>query len=190
MADQKYTIEDIHHKKITVLVRRDKRLKKSSRWLWQPDGSVLLRIPSRFPKQHIGVLLDQVSGQLHKQSKMAERRTDAELQLRAEQINKKCFRSRIQWHAIRWVSNMEQRLGSCTTGGTTNGHIRISDKIKNWPAWVVDYVIAHELVHMLHQNHSPAFWDTLRAGYPLTERARGFIKGVGFVEGKNYDEES
>ncbi len=189
MADQKYTIEDIHHKKVIVLVRRDKRLKKSSHWVWQADGSVLLRIPSRFPKQHIGILLDQVSAQLHKKSKMAERRTDVELQLRAEQINKKGFGGRIQWRAIRWVSNMEQRLGSCTTSGTTEGHIRISDKIKDWPVWVVDYVIAHELVHRLHDNHSPAFWDTLKEGYPLTERARGFIKGVGFAEGKNYAEE-
>lgn len=190
MADQKFILEDTDNKKVTVLVRRDRRLKKSSRWAWQTDGTVLLRIPSRFPKQHIGVLLDQVSTQLHKQSRMAERRTDTELQLRAEQINKKYFGGRITWRAIRWVSNMGDRLGSCTAGGTTDGHIRISDKIKRWPDWVVDYVIAHELVHRLHNDHSPAFWETLKQGYPLTERARGFIKGVGFAEGQNFEEEA
>jgi len=84
---------------------------------------------------------------------------------------------------------MEQRLGGCTTDGATAGHVRISDKVKNWLAWVVDYVIAHELVHLLQNDHSQAFWDTLKEGYPLTERARGFIKGVGFAEGKNYEEE-
>jgi predicted metal-dependent hydrolase len=84
---------------------------------------------------------------------------------------------------------MEKRLGSCTNGGPTDGHIRISDKIKNWPDWVVDYVIAHELVHRAHSNHSKEFWYMLTAGYPLTERARGFIKGVGFTEGTDYGDE-
>ena len=120
---------------------------------------------------------------------MAEKRTDAELQLRAEAINKRYFKSKIQWHAIRWVGNMEKRLGSCTNGGPTDGHIRISDKIKNWPQWVIDYVIAHELVHRLHSDHSKDFWATLTEGYPKTERARGFIEGIGFAEGQSYEDD-
>jgi len=189
MAEKKYTIEDKNSKQITVLVRRDKRLKKSSRWQWEADGTILMRVPYRTPKRAIGNLLDQVAGQLEKQNKLAERRTDAELQQRAEYINKKYFGGKIEWNAIRWVGNMNSSLGSCTNGGNTDGHIRISDKIKRWPQWVVDYVIAHEIVHRLHSDHSKEFWSTLTEGYPLTERARGFIKGVGFTEGRNYEEE-
>ena len=188
MTDQRYHIQDISGKQIAVYVRHDKRLKKHSRWEWQGDGSILLRIPYRFPKRQIGSLLDQIAIQLLSQNKMAERRTDAELQLRAEQINRKCFAGKIQWRAIRWVGNMEKRLGSCTNGGPTDGHIRISDKIKTWPDWVVDYVIAHELVHRMHSNHSQEFWDTLVQGYPRSERARGFIQGVGFIEGTAFEE--
>ena len=81
------------------------------------------------------------------------------------------------------------RLGSCTNGGSTDGHIRINDKIKSWPDWVVDYVVAHELVHRLHPDHSKAFWQTLRGAYPKTEQARGFIQGVGFAEGRPVGEE-
>ena len=58
----------------------------------------------------------------------------------------------------------------------------ISDKIKEWPEWVVDYVIAHEMTHRLHPDHSQEFWETLRQAYPKTEQARGFIKGVGFAK--------
>jgi len=188
MAEKKITIEDKKGKQIHVTLRRDKRLKKSSRWQWEADGTILLRIPYRTPKRVIGNLLDQIATQLEKQDKLAERRTDAELQQRAEYINKKYFGNQIEWKAIRWVGNMNMALGSCTTGGTTDGHIRISDKIKSWPQWVIDYVIAHELVHRLHSNHSKAFWETLTEGYPLTERARGFIKGVGFAEGQPYDD--
>lgn len=186
MTDQKYMLRDINGKQVVVYVRQDKRLRKSSRWERQKDGSILLRIPYRFPKRQIGNLLDQVSAQLMSRELMAERRTDAELQLRAQAINRKYFGSKIKWKAIRWVGNMERRLGSCTNGGPTDGHIRISDKMKNWPEWVVDYVIAHELVHRLHDNHSQDFWDALTAGYPLTERARGFIRGVSFAESVEY----
>jgi predicted metal-dependent hydrolase len=84
---------------------------------------------------------------------------------------------------------MEFRLGSCTRGGATDGQIRISDKIKKWPDWVVDYVIAHELMHRRHPNHSDAFWSELRAAYPLTEQARGFIHGVGFAAGQLLEED-
>lgn len=183
MADIQYTLEILTGKKITVFVRRDRRLKKSVQFLRQGDESILVRIPHRYPMNQIGVLLDQLSTQLKEQHILAERRTDSELQLRAEMINRKYFSGKIHWRAIRWVSNMERRLGSCTNGGSTDGHIRISDKIQNWPAWVVDYVIAHELVHRLHHDHSPAFWDTLTKGYPLSERARGFVKGVFYERG-------
>ncbi len=187
--DQKHTLTDANGKQIVVCVRPDKRLKKSSRWGWQPDGSILLRVPTRLSRRAIAQLLDQIAAQLEKQEKLAERRTDMELQQRAEFINQKYFGGKIEWRAIRWVGNMNHRLGSCTNGGPTDGHIRISDKIKGWPQWVIDSVIAHELVHRLHPQHSPQFWAALTAGYPLTERARGFIAGIGFAEGQPYEEE-
>ena len=183
MPDKKYILTDKNGRQISVLVRRDKRLKKTSRWGWEADGSILLRVPYRFPKREIPALLKQIEAQLDKGLKRAGRRTDADLQKRAERLNQQCFEGRIEWQAIRWVSNMNSRLGSCTNGGSTDGHIRISDKIKGWPDWVIDYVVAHELVHRLHPDHSKDFWETLSAGYPKTERARGFIEGAGFVEG-------
>jgi len=189
MTEREHAIKDKDGNEITVFVRRDKRLKKTSRWQREADGSVLLRIPDRFPKRQIPKLLEQISQRLNKPIKPAKRRTDADLQQRAETINQKYFGSQIEWSAIRWVGNMNQRLGSCTNGGPTDGHIRISDKIKNWPQWVIDYVIAHELVHRLHSNHSKIFWTTLTRGYPKTEQARGFIQGVGFAEGRHYEDD-
>lgn len=183
MTDKKFILEDTAGKEITVFVRRDKRLKKSSRWMWQQDGTILLRVPYQLPNRMIGRLLDQIADHLEKQDRLAERRTDAELQQRAEYINDEYFDGRVEWKAIRWVGNMSTRYGSCTNGGTTDGHIRISDKIKHWPDWVIDYIIAHEMTHRLHDNHSKAFWATLEQAYPLTERARGFIRGISFAEG-------
>jgi hypothetical protein len=41
---------------------------------------------------------------------------------------------------------------------------------------VIDYVLLHELAHLIEQGHGPAFWRLLEA-YPRTERARGFLEG-------------
>lgn len=73
--------------------------------------------------------------------------------------------------SIRWVSNQEQRWGSCTPD---DGTIRLSDRMAGFPTWVIDYVIVHELAHLVEAAHSPAFWQLVEA-YPLTERARGFL---------------
>jgi hypothetical protein len=45
------------------------------------------------------------------------------------------------------------------------------------PEYVVDYVLVHELVHLLEPGHDARFWS-LVARYPRAERARGFLEGV------------
>lgn len=186
---ERHTIALTTGSPITVIVQRDRRLKKSARWVRGRDGSILLRVPYHMKRHHLEPLLKDVERQLERQQTQARRRTHDDLQARAEAINRRCFGGRIEWQAIRWVGNMEKRLGSCTNGGPTDGHIRISERIRNWPEWVVDYVIAHELAHRVHSNHSREFWDFLQVAYPLTERARGFIMGMGFAEGETLDED-
>ncbi len=189
MAKSTYTIKDAHGNQVQVDLKRDKRLKKSSRWERQPGGSILLRVPYRLPKFRIGSLINQVASQLEKAGKKRTHHSDSQLHARAEAINRQLFGGKIQWNAIRWVSNMQARLGSCTQGGATDGQIRISERIKNWPDWVVDYVIAHELMHRRHPGHTKEFWDELKTAFPLTEQARGFIKGVDFARGLPAEEE-
>jgi predicted metal-dependent hydrolase len=72
---------------------------------------------------------------------------------------------------IRWVSNMRERWGSCTPA---TGTIRISDRMATFPAWVLDYVVVHELAHLRHADHSAAFHD-LEQRYPKAERAIGYL---------------
>lgn len=190
MPKQYQTLKLQNGDEVDVTIERDKRLKKTARWQKEADGSLLLRIPQRYPKSSLPELLESISAQLVKQRQRARRRTDQDLQERAQAINRTCFDGKISWEAIRWVKPMKTRLGSCTTGGPTDGHIRISEEIRDWPQWVVDYVIAHELTHRLHPDHSQGFWQTLRQAYPKSERARGFIRGVMFSQGRTWEEES
>jgi predicted metal-dependent hydrolase len=73
--------------------------------------------------------------------------------------------------SIRLVDNQELRWGSCTP---TEASIRISSKLVTEPAWVLDYVIVHELVHLMVPGHGRKFWDIV-ARYPRAERARGWL---------------
>jgi predicted metal-dependent hydrolase len=73
--------------------------------------------------------------------------------------------------SVRWVTNQRSRWGSCTT---TTGEIRLSDRLRPWPRYVVEYVLVHELCHLVVADHSPAF-HALVARYPSAERARGFL---------------
>ncbi len=190
--ERQYTLRDPRtQREITVTVRRDRRLKKTIRWAQRPDGSLLVRIPYRLPWREVPGLLDQVQADLERQAQRAARRTDEALARRARRVNRVYFEGRVPWVAIRWVSNMRQRLGSVSLGGSTHGHIRLSDRIQNWPGWVIDYVIAHEFVHLLlpEEGHSARFWETLQQAYPLTERARGFIQGYFFAKGTGEGEE-
>ncbi len=186
MEDQQYKIHNSRGELLTVILRRDRRLKKTSRWVLNSDGTILVRVPVRLPKRTVGDILKHVIAQLDKGAESHKRHNDDNLQARAEQINRKYLQGKIQWNAIRWVSNMQTSLGSCTRGGPTDGEIRISDKIKDWPEWVVDYIIAHELMHRKHPNHSRAFWEELKAAYPRTEQALGFIQGVSFASGRKF----
>ena len=77
--------------------------------------------------------------------------------------------------SIRWVTNQERRWGSCTPSDRT---IRISSRLVGEPAWVLDYVIVHELAHLRIRGHGQDFWDLVNR-YPKAERARGFLMARG-----------
>ncbi len=73
--------------------------------------------------------------------------------------------------SIRWVDNQRHRWGSCTPA---DGAIRLSNRMARFPPWVVDYVIVHELAHLVEADHGPAF-RALVDRYPQAERARGYL---------------
>ncbi|HUX88364.1 MAG TPA: M48 family metallopeptidase [Chloroflexota bacterium] len=104
--------------------------------------------------------------------------SDEALRERAEMLNREYFEGELTLAEIRYVTNQNQRFGSCTPSTRT---IRLSHRLAEMPVWVLDYVIVHELSHLLQPNHSPRFWRLVNR-YKLTERARGFLIAKGMEE--------
>jgi len=67
------------------------------------------------------------------------------------------------------------RWGSCTT----NNNVNFNWRLVKAPMYVVDYVIVHELAHLMENNHTPRFWNIVRAQSPKMEKARLWLKEHG-----------
>jgi predicted metal-dependent hydrolase len=67
------------------------------------------------------------------------------------------------------------RWGSCTLKDNVNFNWRL---IKA-PMFVVDYVIVHELAHLMEANHTPRFWNIVRTQAPTMDKAKAWLKEHG-----------
>jgi predicted metal-dependent hydrolase len=96
----------------------------------------------------------------------------------AERLNRKYFGGRLKIESLEYSTNQNSRFG-CYNVKT--GKILISHRLAKMPDWVRDYVIVHELAHLIIPNHSRAFQD-LVAKYNLKERATGYLMAMGYQE--------
>jgi predicted metal-dependent hydrolase len=73
----------------------------------------------------------------------------------------------------RWsLSSARTRWGSCAPDGS----IRLNWRLVHFPVEVIDYVIAHELSHLVHMNHGPRFWATVQRLMPDYEPSRRLLR--------------
>ncbi|MEU1278442.1 M48 family metallopeptidase [Streptomyces sp. NPDC005805] len=155
-----------------VEVRRSARRSRTVSAYREGDRTIVL-IPARMSeaeeRRWVGVMLDKLAAQESKRVL-----GDEELAERAERLSAQYFEGRAKPASVRWVTNQNTRWGSCTPA---EGSIRLSHRLQGMPEYVVDYVLLHELAHLLVPGHGPRFWRLLEA-YPRTERARGYLEGV------------
>lgn len=152
--------------------RSDRRVKTVSARL---EGDVLLvRAPAHMSDIELAPMIEKLSTRLQRRA-ARHALDDVALERRAQQLNRQYFGGKLRWQSVRWVSNQIRRNGSCTP---SQGTIRISHRLGAMPAFVLDYVLVHELAHLLEANHGPHFWRLVNQ-YPKTERARGYLMAAG-----------
>ncbi|TVR45361.1 MAG: M48 family peptidase [Planctomycetota bacterium] len=77
------------------------------------------------------------------------------------------------------VRDLKNRWGSCTPTGEINFHWQVM----TLPPSVIDYIIVHELAHLEHRNHTPAFWGLVERTMPDYPRRKDRLShhGGGYV---------
>lgn len=140
--------------------------------------TVEVRVPAGLAPDRERELVDQLVTRLQTRVSRAERLQDGDLMRRAQELNRRYFHGKLRFVSVRYVTNQHTRFGSCTPD---IGAIRLSDSLAKVPDWVLDYVLVHELAHLLQPNHSPEFWELVHR-YPKAERAIGFLMALGLSE--------
>lgn len=154
-----------------VEVRRSKRRRRTVSAYRDGDKIVVL-IPAYMSRKQEAEWVEAMVERVQK-SERKEPATDAELMDRALQLNDRYLGGMAVPGSVRWVNNQKQRWGSCTPGDRT---IRLSERLQGMPGWVIDYVLVHELSHLIEPGHDAAFWGWVDR-YPQAERAKGYLLG-------------
>jgi predicted metal-dependent hydrolase len=140
---------------------------------FREGGRVVVCLPARFTRAEERRWVEIMLQRLQTQERRRQP-SDEQLLRRARELSRRHLDGRAEPASVRWSASQRSRWGSCTP---SDGSIRVSERLKGVPSWVVDYVLIHELAHLLVGNHGEEFWE-LVSRYPRSERARGFLDGL------------
>lgn len=76
------------------------------------------------------------------------------------------------------LSSARTQWGSCTVRGV----VRLNWRLVKLPLQLIDYVVVHELAHLVEMNHSPAFWRVVQSSCPEYAECRKELHGYGIAE--------
>jgi predicted metal-dependent hydrolase len=158
-----------------IEVRRSSRRRRTVT-AYRENGRTVVLIPAAFSPAEERRWVAQMVAKLQTREERRRRSLggDTELTLRAAALSAAHLDGAARPASVRWVDNQHRRWGSCTPA---DGSIRLSSRLRGMPEYVVDYVLVHELVHLIEPSHDARFW-ALVARYPRAERARGFLEGI------------
>ena len=151
-------------------VRTSARRKKTASGFWQ-DGRVVILVPARLSKADRVELVEGLVERVLAQRPNVTT-SDRQLARRAAALADQ-YLGGVRPTTIRWVGNQQRRWGSCTSH---SGEIRISDRLRMVPDWVLDAVLVHELAHLIEPSHSARF-HRLAGRYPRMAEADTFLAG-------------
>lgn len=142
------------------------------------DGVMFVNAPAGISDKELDKLISKFKGRLLKKKLKKELNQQQDLKEIAEKLNRTYFDGRLKIGSIEYSANQNSRFGCCNI---KTGKILISHRLAAMPEWVRDYVMVHELAHLIVPNHGRAFQE-LTAKYKLKERAIGFLMAKGYQE--------
>jgi predicted metal-dependent hydrolase len=154
-----------------VEVRRSARRRRTVSAYREGDRIVVL-IPARMSRAQEAEWVEAMVARVE-QAEARRRPSDDELVTRAARLSRAWLEGRAEPLSVRWVDNQRTRWGSCTPADRS---IRLSRRLQGMPDWVVDYVLVHELAHLIEAGHNDRFWGWV-GRYPHADRARAWLDG-------------
>jgi len=154
-----------------IRVVRSSRRKRSIS-AYREQGAIVIQVPARLSNSKVSeVIPEMVEKILTREAR--EKISDSELFHRAnELLHRYLPEFSIAPASVTWRS-MNERWGSCTTLDRT---IRISDRLNGAPNYVIDYLLVHELIHLMIPDHGAEF-EALLARFEESDKASAYLDG-------------
>ncbi len=159
-----------------VEVRRSKRRRQTVS-AYRDGDKVVVLLPAHMSRAEEQRWVADMLSRLQRSEtrrRSPARESDEALLRRCGELSERYLDGRATPASIRWVRPMRTRWASCTP---SEGTIRVSNRLRDVPGWVLDYVLVHELAHLLVPGHGRDFWKWVTR-YPKTERAIGYLEGL------------
>ena len=135
-----------------------------------------INAPAGIPQERLQRVIDKFKIRFEKQKLRQElNKTPETLQEIAQRLNNQYFSGKLEIKSIEYSVNQDRIFGICNH---RTKNIKISYRLKEMPDWVRNYVIIHELAHIIEPNHGENFWNIVNR-YSLSERARGYLLAKG-----------
>jgi predicted metal-dependent hydrolase len=158
-----------------VVIRSSRRKKNVS--AYRQGGRIVVSIPARMSKADERAMVPEMVAKIRAQEAVATM-SEESLQIRAGQLLEEFAPEIVVRPAsVNWRA-MRERWGSCTS---LDRSIRISDRLKGAPDYVLDYVLFHEAIHLEHFDHGEQFKQLL-ARFPLEGQAEAYLQGYEAAE--------
>lgn len=155
-----------------VEIRLSSRRRKTVSAVVRGDR-LIISLPENMPAAERRRWTEELISRARKKMELAEPSLREKLAARADFLNKKYLDSKAAYSSVEWTARQKSLFGSCSAG---SGKIRISSRVRHFPGWVLDYIILHELAHLIHPDHSPAFHSLVNR-YERHREAEAFLSG-------------
>jgi len=164
-----------------VEVRASSRRKKTGAAHWS-GSRIIVQIPERVKGRERTVFVDDLVERL-----MAQRPQnaggDGSLEERCA-VLAELYNDGVAPSSVRWVKNQQSRWASCSPA---TREIRVSNRLRQCPEWVIDAVLVHELAHLLEADHSARFYEIANR-HPRQVECGLFLEGYALGLGLRIEE--
>lgn len=143
-----------------------------------PEAVLIIRAPHRVPESYLEKLIQEKAGWIQKKitavknrpKPLSESPVDAKTLASYKQKAKEIIFERVARYARQMgvvfvsvkISSARKRWGSCSRGNNLN----FSWRLICHSLEIIDYVIIHELAHIVHKHHRQTFWQLVAAHCP------------------------